>query len=152
MLQLALLLTTIRLVRIPSIADCNYFNAFHMRLCLTMNTSLSLVDWFIHYSALAYNIRVVSGLSAMQNDDDEKVSMKRRLFVIDVTGLEHALGISLMRISHSLIGIGSPAQQAFHNFSTFLTKFTAMSIGGFMMLPTVGSILYVSAVAFAIMK
>ncbi len=151
-LQLALLLTMIRLVRIPSIANwtTKLFQCFPYVFMFDYE-HLSLVDWVIHYSALVYNIRVISGLWTMQNDNDGKVSMKRRSFAIGVTGLGHVLGISLM-ISHSLIGTGSPAQQAFHNFSAFLMKFTAMSIGGFMMLPPVGSIFYASAVTFAIMK
>ncbi len=152
MVQLALLLTTFGLVRIPSVAEWStkIFQCFPYQFMLDYE-HLSAVDWTIHYSALAYNIGVMRGLWTKRNEDDGKVSMKRRSFAIGMSGLGQVLGISLM-ISHSLIGTGSPAQQAFHNFSAFLMKFTAMSIGGFMLLPPVGSMIFSSLVACAIMK
>ena len=152
MLQLAIIITMIGLVRIQCIGNwsARLFRCFPYSFMVDYER-LSIIDWIVHYITPAYNIGVMQRLLTMSDDGEGEVSLKRRYFAIVVSGLGHVLGTSLM-ISHSLIGTGSPAQQAFHNFSAFLMKFSAMSIGGFMFLPIVGGLIFSSLVTFSIMR
>ena len=144
-----LLLASFWLIRVPSVAtwttnSLRYF-PFHQMLDYE---PLSIVDWVIHYSMIVYNIGIIQSLFKTDGKSDSK---RKRAFAIAVGGLGQLFGTTTL-ILHSLISIGSPAEQALHNFSHFMLLFSTMSVGALMTLSTVLGIPFLILVWRSLMK